>query len=496
MARLVVLRGETPDREIELIRLPVRIGRGQQNDLVLEDHVKSVSRDHAEIRFEDGRYVLVDLESQNGIWVAGNRVPYVALEPNVVASIGPFRLMIEGDAASVTSPLAAASGASDAGTQHVVPVGGSQTPKPRSDRLSGPGRKPTPESERQRKWAIGGAAALAAVAAITAAVMLLRPSPTTEEPQQEIAQRVTAARQQIEQGACAAAIADNIEPALARDPDNADLLNLKRQAEACIASLPPSERTQAEAAESAIAAELELARDLIARGDCSTALNPHINNVLSTNPDNAEAQNLKTQAEACSKLATAKPRPPPSAAVQLAQSLPPEDGGLESLPGELDRDYQLRVKAMRARYDEAVSTASKGPSRRAITVFEGIVRDATPKYLDIAARLAEARKAWRATAQPLMSEARELVAKGMWNEAIQKFTEAHDVDPALSIDAEVRSAEAQKLAAGQQACRLGRQTISYNRPVGMLHFRRALALLPADDPCYQDAKRYVSEPAK
>ena len=192
-------------------------------------------------------------------------------------------------------------------------------------------RKPTLESTRQRKWAIGGVAALAAVAAITAAVVLLRPSPTPDGPSQEIAQRVTAAKQQIEQGACAAAIAENIEPALARDPDNADLLSLKRQAEACIAALPPSERTAAEAAEAAIAAELASARDLIARGDCATALNTHISNVLNTNPDNAEARDLKTQAEACSKAASPSRAHPPSPPVQLAQSLPPEEGGLETL---------------------------------------------------------------------------------------------------------------------------------------------------------------------
>ncbi len=307
---------------------------------------------------------------------------------------------------------------------------------------------------------------------------------------------MTAAKLQIDQGACAEAIAEHIEPALARDPDNADLLNLKRQAEACTASPRTSEPTPEEVARSAIAAELGLAKDLIARGDCSTALKAHIDNVLNTNPDHAEARELKTQAEACSKALDPKPRPATGSALQLAQSLPPESGGLESFAGELDRDYQMRVKAMRSRYDEAVATASKGPSRTAITAFEGIVRDATPKYLDVGARLAEARRAWRATAQPLLSDARDLAAKGMWNEAVQKFNEAHAVDPALSVDAEVRNVEAQKLAAGQQECRLGRQTISYNRPVGMQHFRRALALLPADDPCYEDAKRYVSEPGK
>ena len=95
MARLLVFRGETLDREIEVGRETFRIGRGDQNDLILEDRGKAVSRNHAEIRYEGGRYVLADLESQNGIWVAGNRVPFVVLDPKIVASVGPYRLMLE-----------------------------------------------------------------------------------------------------------------------------------------------------------------------------------------------------------------------------------------------------------------------------------------------------------------------------------------------------------------------------------------------------------------
>ena len=64
MARLLVLRGETLEREIEVGRQTFRIGRGEQNDLVLEDPGKAVSRNHAEIRYEGGRYddCIEDLE--------------------------------------------------------------------------------------------------------------------------------------------------------------------------------------------------------------------------------------------------------------------------------------------------------------------------------------------------------------------------------------------------------------------------------------------------
>ena len=96
MGRLLVFRGQTLDREIELVRLPFRIGRAPINDLVLDDPVRSVSREHAEIRAEDGRYVLVDRQSENGIWVSGNRRARIPFDTETIASIGPFRLKIEG----------------------------------------------------------------------------------------------------------------------------------------------------------------------------------------------------------------------------------------------------------------------------------------------------------------------------------------------------------------------------------------------------------------
>jgi pSer/pThr/pTyr-binding forkhead associated (FHA) protein len=112
---LLVFRGETLDREVEVGRETFRIGRGDQNDLILEDRGKAVSRNHAEIRYENGRYVLADLDSQNGIWIAGSRVPSVVLEPKVVASVGPYRLMLEVDPPTDAAFAIPDSGAIDTG---------------------------------------------------------------------------------------------------------------------------------------------------------------------------------------------------------------------------------------------------------------------------------------------------------------------------------------------------------------------------------------------
>jgi pSer/pThr/pTyr-binding forkhead associated (FHA) protein len=465
----VVFRGEARDTK-SLDQLPVRLGRGPQNDIVLEDPAKSVSRVHAEIRLEGGRYVLVDLKSDNGIWVAGSRVARVELKPNVVASIGPFRLQLETDDAGTIN----SDSGKTAGTHPVVP---SQRPNRSSTAPSPAIRRPGGWTPRAI-WAAAIATGLA-TAAIIAAVIFLQPAPPAEIPP-ELIREIAAAKLQISQGSCAEALAQHIDPALARYSGNTDLLALKRQAEACVPAAPPPEQGP-----DPIAASLQSARDLIAAGDCSGALDLHISNVLSVEPENPMALELKTQAEACVKSSQ------PGSRIVLAKKIPPADGGLDPLAGEQDEAYRLRIKAMRERYDEAVATASKGPSRAAISLFEAIAKETPPGYLDVNTKVAEARGAWRATARPLVTEARDLAGKEMWNEALQKLREARAIDPSLSIDDDMRNIDAAKLVAGQQACRLGKQTVNYNHAQAVQHFRRAIALLPPDDPCYAAAKKYV-----
>jgi len=54
-----------------------------------------VSRFHAEVRPEDGQYVLVDLGSQNGTWSEERRVDRVELRRGTPVTIGPYRLVFD-----------------------------------------------------------------------------------------------------------------------------------------------------------------------------------------------------------------------------------------------------------------------------------------------------------------------------------------------------------------------------------------------------------------
>ena len=100
--RLLVLKDRALHRYIELGRRELKIGRGEQNDVVLQDPDKIVSRFHAELRPDGSGYVLVDLNSQNGTWVDARRVERVAMRVGVPVAIGPYQLVLEDDTEQIT----------------------------------------------------------------------------------------------------------------------------------------------------------------------------------------------------------------------------------------------------------------------------------------------------------------------------------------------------------------------------------------------------------
>lgn len=100
MPKLVIFRRQRLHRLIELDDRLLKIGRGRQNDIVLEDPEQLVSRFHAELRPNDGGYVLVDLNSQNGTWVNAERIDRIQMLSGVPVEIGPYELVIEETRAS------------------------------------------------------------------------------------------------------------------------------------------------------------------------------------------------------------------------------------------------------------------------------------------------------------------------------------------------------------------------------------------------------------
>ncbi len=72
LAWLVVLTGPFAGQEYRLHRI-TDIGREpEHNDIVIDD--RTISRQHARIRYEKGAFVIYDLASANGVFVNGERV--------------------------------------------------------------------------------------------------------------------------------------------------------------------------------------------------------------------------------------------------------------------------------------------------------------------------------------------------------------------------------------------------------------------------------------
>ena len=85
-ATLEVVTGESTLRTVPISRVPLRIGRGASNDLVLSD--SGVSRSHAEVVFEGGGYAVRDVGSSNGTFVDGARVETAALRDGSTIEVG------------------------------------------------------------------------------------------------------------------------------------------------------------------------------------------------------------------------------------------------------------------------------------------------------------------------------------------------------------------------------------------------------------------------
>lgn len=93
-ARLVVITTPLAGSEFVLDHASLVIGRTPENDVVLNH--KSISRHHAKIIREGERYVVVDLESANGVRVNGAEYERVELQTGDVVELGHVRLRFVG----------------------------------------------------------------------------------------------------------------------------------------------------------------------------------------------------------------------------------------------------------------------------------------------------------------------------------------------------------------------------------------------------------------
>jgi transcriptional regulator with GAF, ATPase, and Fis domain len=88
--QLVILDGPNKGKKIDLNRTTTKIGKKENNDLVLDE--KTVSRNHLEILQTEDSYLLKDLNSTNGTYINDIRVKEAYLTPGDVIRLGNARI--------------------------------------------------------------------------------------------------------------------------------------------------------------------------------------------------------------------------------------------------------------------------------------------------------------------------------------------------------------------------------------------------------------------
>jgi len=109
--RLVCLSGTLRGKEFVLDRSPVRIGRGDENDLLI-DH-PSISRKHCRLSLENDAWKVMDAESRNGIRVNGEPYAAIGVRSGDTVELGHLKFAFVGPGQAFTLPPAQASLSSD-----------------------------------------------------------------------------------------------------------------------------------------------------------------------------------------------------------------------------------------------------------------------------------------------------------------------------------------------------------------------------------------------
>jgi cytochrome c-type biogenesis protein CcmH/NrfG len=261
VAKLVIFRGDSVESELHLGRQTVRIGRDTRNDIVLDD--KTVTRFHAEVIPEGGRFYIADLNSRNGVWINNQRIKgKTPLALGVAATVGAYELTLEDDVASSDFDDLAQGAAPT-----VVSTSASPQASSSSTARGGPAARPgvltKATSSPALFWPI---VAVGTVILCVATYLAVRrftapkapeavpavvkndlpppPSePPAEQPKTEVARNIIAGYLEAAQYAIDdrdyEAARDDIDAALELDPTNQELLAKRKQVEDLIAAPPP-----------------------------------------------------------------------------------------------------------------------------------------------------------------------------------------------------------------------------------------------------------------
>jgi pSer/pThr/pTyr-binding forkhead associated (FHA) protein len=476
--KLTILGPDAPERQVNLADRDLRIGRDEQNDIVLPDSSKSVSRYHAELRFENGQYVLLDLNSQNGLWVGGRRVPRIPLEPGVPVLVGSYRLVLDpapADASTVVTAVVAGSPATipslapEASPNPVPPLPAAPLPappkpappKPAPSKAAPPARAASGSGVvnggRSKKAALfGGVAVIIVLAAIVVGL---------------------------------------------RGRSRGTIETTPGTVKAPVDSSPgPAATSSSPASEDLIRTSLAHAKSLLEGHDPDGAL-AELDRVTQVDPLNKEVPDLKARAN---ELKNPPPEPAPPAPAQ--QGVKPSPAKPADVPpsgpppvlarksGESADEWHARDRAIAARYDRAKVEVDSDSFQAAIRDLNALQHD-EPNYLNVPSLLQRAQGRARATAQAAIEQGANLEKQGQLPEALQQYRRAVQADPSVSgADDSIQKLLARMKADGTDAYNSALTYYTLARyPQAIPLFEKAVRLLPDGDPDRKSAQDKLAE---
>ena len=475
MPKLVVMRGGAVMGERPLTGESLRIGRDNQNDVVLSDPAKGVSRFHAEIRAEDGGYTLVDLKSRNGIWVNGKRVMTAALRLGTPITLGPYQLSIQEQ--PLTETFDTLSG--DAAT--IGPDTG-RIPKPGLD--AGPPPMPGPDAGTLPKPGPDAGRIPKPVQPDRPATQAPRPRGNTANNGRLLWVALAFALLAVSIGAFAT------------------LRHRTRQAPA--ASSPVAAVTPAPAIAPApdhrqeIERYLAAAKEQIANKDYDAALSS-LSSALELEPTDPGARALKEEVEAAKVALASPPRPAPPperiAARPPAKPPTPVDAvlveGIPRAPGESASDYNGRAKRVQDSYGRAKASLEKKDYHAALDSLSAVERE-QPGYQNAGALLMQTRTELHETAREAMDNAAKNEAAGEWYAALQWYRHAEQFESTPELLQRTRVAQDRVIKEAYSAFDRANALRKLNETAkAILQYQKVRDWLPPDDEKRQEALRQL-----
>lgn len=529
MPRLLIFREDNVERQLDLTNRDLRIGRGKENDIVLEDPSKAASRMHAELRYENGSYFVIDLNSQNGTWMQGERVQRAMLQPGVPITIGPFSLMLEG--ATAAAPHETMVGRGPASVETPAPAARpSGTLIGRASAAGKPARTKLPPKPGQAPVQPGLIAAIArlpkpvifggfavviiftmvlgqlfapadpnAPAASKASEAAQEARPAGRSNAEIIAEHLAAGTEMLERDP-EGAIRDHIDRILLIDRNHSQALDLKAKAEDRIQQLKLAASTPA----STIPANpANFGPASTSPGATSTPPSPVPTPSTAPSQTAAAAPASTIPAAPARSTATTIPRATSGATVGRAASAVPAARGARGdsdstlvarRPKETDAAWRARSQAVQTQYQNARAALDRGDFPGAISGFEAILRD-EPGYQDSQALLSKAQEGQQAEGRQAARQAFEAAiaadVAGNWTGAIQQFERARQLDVSLAPQADdgMRRTREKMRVAGSEAFKRARQYDALGRTTDAIaQYNEAATLLPPDDPNSKAAK--------